>query len=333
MFLHPWNVGLKKVRVGNRNGDGGYVILDSNFGSKFILGYGVDKDLSFENEITERFNLTGFVFDHTIQEVPNVSERVTYFPEGIGTSNAPPLFTLENHVSRFVPDGESFILKMDVEGCEWDVLRTADLSRVTQLIIELHEMQNPPLDVIEKLNENFYLAHIHGNNCHNQPWVQLDRFRKMPRFLECTYVRKDLVSGATLDIGNFPVPEDVKCRQDVPELLDLNFWKNCEYPITFVAPDTEQVSVLERLVTKGDKIVSSKEEANDSERVFILETSDIVPVNIILSLSTICNQGSIQFPILKNGYAESYETRFINRVVPALLSCKEPIINLSKSLF
>ena len=329
-MFHPWNVGLEKVRIGNLDGDGGYVVLDSNFGSKYILGYGVDRDVSFENELTEKYGMKGFVFDHTIQEVPNVSSNVTYLPEGIGSSVAPPLFTLENHVSRFVPDGESFILKMDVEGCEWDVLRTADLSRVTQLIIEFHDLQAAPLEVVSKLNETFYLAHIHGNNCHNQPWVQIDRVHKMPRYLECTYVRKDLVSGATLDLDDFPVPQDIKCRPDAPE-LELDFWKPCTDPVIFVAPDANQVNILERLVTKEDRIVSRIEDA-EGPLVFVLEKNDIVPVNVIMSLDNIRKQGSVQFPVLKNGYMESYEVRFINKLVPTLLRCPEPIINLKKFL-
>jgi hypothetical protein len=330
-MFHPWNVGIDKVRVGNKNGDGGYVIVDSNFGSKFILGYGVDKDLSFENEITERFNMKGFVFDHTIQEVPNVSANVTYFPEGIGSIDAPPLFTLESHVRRLIPDGETYILKMDVEGCEWDVLRTADLSRVTQLIIELHEIQSAPADVIEKLNKSFYLAHIHGNNCHNQPWCRLDRIRIIPRYLECTYVRKDLVPNATLDFGEFPIPQDVKCRPDVPELENLSFWKSCEHPVIFVAPDAEQVAILNRIVTKEDKIVSRREDAV-GPLVFVLEHNDIVPLNIICALDRMRTQGSVQFPVSKNEYIENYQTRFFNTFGP-LLTCHEKITNLGVQFF
>jgi hypothetical protein len=324
-MFHPWNVGLEKIRVGNKQGDGGYVIIDSNFDSKIILGYGVDKDLSFENEMTERFGMKGFVFDHTINEVPNVSENVSYFPEGIGITDSAPLFTLESHVKRFVPDGESFILKMDVEGCEWDVIRTADLSRVTQLIIELHEMQDAPLDVIEKLNESFYLAHIHGNNCHNQPWSRIDRIRMIPRYLECTYIRKDLVPNATLDIGDFPIPQDVKCRPDVPELSNLNFWKSCEHPVTFVAPDDDQVSILKRIVTKEDKIVSKREDAR-GPLVFVLEKNDIVPLNIIFSLDNMRKIGSVHFPVIKNEYRENYQLRFINDT-GSILTCNEPILN------
>ena len=307
-MFRPFDVGIKKVRIGNRGGDGGYVILDSNFGSKFVLGYGVDKDLSFENELTERFSMKGFVFDHTIQEVPNVSENVVYLPEGIGSCNAPPLFTLENHVSRFVPDSESFILKMDVEGAEWDVLKTADLSRVTQLVLELHEIQDAPLEVISKLNETFYLAHIHGNNCHNQPWMYVDRLRKIPRYLECTYIRKDLVSTAVPDLSEFPIELDVKCRPDAPE-LQLDFLKPCKHPVSFVAPDDEQVSILQRLTTPEDEIVRSKDSAKHS-LVFVLEKNDIVPVNIVMSLEDMRKQGSIAFPTVKNGYTVGVQVRF-----------------------
>jgi hypothetical protein len=215
---------------------------------------------------------------------------------------------------------------MDVEGCEWDVLKTADLSRVTQLIIELHDMQDAPLEVITKLNESFYLAHIHGNNCHNHPWIYIDRVHRMPRYLECTYVRKDLVSGATLDLGNFPIPEDVKCRSDVPELTDLNFWKPCEHPITFVAPDDSQVDVLSRIITKEDSIVSKKEDARGN-LIFVLEKNDIVPIKIIFSLDTLRQGGNILFPVYINQCFLGYEVRLFNQEHSDMRKCEEPIMN------
>jgi hypothetical protein len=326
-MFHPWNVGIEKIRIGNKYGDGGYVIINSNFDSKFILGYGVDKDLSFENEFVEKFGMKAFVFDHTITDVPNISSNVQYFKEGIGTVDAPPLYTLDTHVKKFIPDGETFILKMDVEGCEWDVLKNADLSRVTQLIIEFHEMQEAPLEIISKINENFYLVHIHGNNCHNQPLWQVDRVHNMPRFIECTYVRKDLAPNAVLDYGKFPSELDVKCRDDVPE-LELNFWRAYSNQISFIAPDDDQVSILKRIITPKDEIVSKKELATH-ENIFELKTNDIVPINIIFSLENMISQGSLMFNIVTNGFLSSRELRFTTPKTGTFL-CNDPIFNFIK---
>jgi len=248
MDFRPFDVkDYAKKRYG-RDEDGGYVILDAPLGATHILGYGVDKDVSFENQLTEAWGIKAHVFDHTIDEIPPTGEAVTYIKEGIGAKDEDPLYTLETHVSRYVPEGSNFVLKMDVEGAEWDVLRSADLSRVSQLIVEFHELQEDHSDVIQKINEMFYLVHIHGNNCHNQPWTYIDRVHVMPRYLECTYVRKDLVT-AVPSTQKFPGPLDRKCRKDVPE-LNLNFWEPCERPVSFVVEEGTLERILKKVMTK-----------------------------------------------------------------------------------
>jgi hypothetical protein len=305
MNFRPFDViDIPKARYG-RGQDGGYVILDSPLGAKHILGYGVDKDLSFENELTEAWGIKAHVFDHTITEAPSTGPSVTYVAEGIGPVDAAPLFSLATHVERYVPQGSDFILKMDVEGSEWDVLRSADLSRVSQLIIELHELQDPHYDVIEKLNKMFYLVHIHGNNCHNQPWVHIDRVHAIPRYLECTYVRKDLVT-ATPSIQKFPTNLDRKCREDVPE-LGLNFWEPCERPFSFVVQNGTDTTLLEKLMTREDEIVSKIEDAK-WPRTFFLYKGDVFPFEIIMKLRD-APDGDINYVEILNGSLMNYSTR------------------------
>jgi hypothetical protein len=64
--------------------------------------------------------------------------------------------------------GKRLIMKMDVEGAEWEsLLATPDsvLSQIDQLSIEFHRVNDPKtLEVIRKLKETFYVANIHFNN-------------------------------------------------------------------------------------------------------------------------------------------------------------------------
>jgi len=293
-----------------RNEDGGYVIHNDPLGAIHLLGYGVDKDVSFENELTEAWGIKAHIFDHTIAEVPETGPNVTYIKEGIGAEDAPPLFSLENHVKRFVPDGSNFILKMDVEGAEWDVLRSADLSRVSQLIVEFHELQEGHSDVINKLNETFYLVHIHGNNCHNQPWMYIDRVHVMPRYLECTYVRKDLVT-AVPTTQKFPTPLDAKCRKDAPE-LDINFWDPCERPVSFVVEEGTDLNLLKKVMTREDEIVYKIEDAKWPLK-FKLFKDDIFPYEIIMKLAHVPDS-NIVFTEVYNGalFMQSIRVLFPN---------------------
>jgi hypothetical protein len=313
--------GVQKRRFG-RAEDGGYVILDNAFGAKHLLGYGVDKDVSFENELTKAWGIKAHIFDHTINEVPLTSSDVEYVKEGIGHADEPPIHTLATHVSRYVPEGSDFVLKMDVEGAEWDVLLNADLSRVTQLIIEFHELQEAHSDVIQKINEMFYLVHIHGNNCHNQPWMYIDRVHMMPRYLECTYVRKDLVKAAP-SVHKFPGNLDRKCRKDVPE-LDLNFWYPCEKPISFILEEGADDKLIKKVLTKEDEIVYKIEDAKWPHK-FKIFRNDIFPYEIIMKLHSAPDKNlvfteihngalvlkSLRFLVPNNEYAEIQDRIFV----------------------
>ena len=297
MDFHPFDVTSGEMRRYGRDEDGGYVIYDNPLGAKHLLGYGVDKDVSFENQLTEAWGIKATIFDHTIDEVPMTGSSVTYIKEGIGATDAPPLFSLENHVKRFVPEGSNFVLKMDVEGAEWDVLRTADLSRVSQLIVEFHEPRGEHSDVIQKINEMFYLVHIHGNNCHNQPWMYIDRVHVMPRYLECTYVRKDLVTVVP-STRKFPTPLDRKCRKDVAE-LDINFWEPCVRPVSFVIEEGTDTTLLKKVMTKEDEIVFKIEDAKWPLK-FKMYKDDVFPYEIIMKLAHVPD-GNVVFTEVHNG--------------------------------
>jgi hypothetical protein len=306
MDLRPFDVATGEMKRYGRDEDGGYVIYDNPLGATHLLGYGVDKDVSFENQLTEAWGIKATIFDHTIDEVPLTGSSVTYVKEGIGAVDAPPLFSLENHVKRFVPDGSNFVLKMDVEGAEWDVLRTADLSRVSQLIVEFHDLQENHWDVIQKLNETFHLVHLHGNNCHNQPWTYIDRVHMMPRYLECTYVRKDLVTVIP-STRKFPTPLDHKCRKDVPE-LELNFWEPCDRPVSFVLEEGTDTTLLKKIMTTDDEIVFKIEDAK-WPRKFKLFKNDIFPYEIIMKLNNVPD-GNLIFMEVHNGAYVLQSIRF-----------------------
>jgi hypothetical protein len=181
------------IRLGRPN-DGGYVMLDNSFGSSVILGYGVSDDCSFENDVTERFGIKGYIFDHTVERPPpNMnSSKITFIKEGISdTDNEENLKSLQYHIDKYAKDTDNIILKMDVEGAEWKSLKNADLSKVTQLIIEIHDMDKADWNLIKKLNDQFFLVNIHGNNYSQMTKIDGKDF---PRVIECTYVRKDLIT-------------------------------------------------------------------------------------------------------------------------------------------
>ena len=86
-------------------------------------------------------------------------------------------------------DPKRTIVKIDIEGGEWDLLRNKQdvdlLSDVPVLIMELHDTRRTEfLQLVEFLKEYFWIAHLHGNTS--------DRCTEsgMPLYLEMTFVNR-----------------------------------------------------------------------------------------------------------------------------------------------
>ena len=76
--------------------------------------------------------------------------------------------TLENQIRKNGDTSRHLIIKMDIEGGEWDSLFAAPdelLASIPQIAMEMHGFDNPKIvEVIRKLKRNFYLVNLHFNN-------------------------------------------------------------------------------------------------------------------------------------------------------------------------
>lgn len=91
-------------------------------------------------------------------------------------------------------DPQRMIVKIDIEGGEWDLLReVSDVARLADapvLIVEFHDTRRPEfLKVVSMIKAFFWIAHIHGNTS--------DRATEegMPLYLEMTFVNKRYQPG------------------------------------------------------------------------------------------------------------------------------------------
>ncbi len=75
---------------------------------------------------------------------------------------------LADQASRNGDQARRLVVKMDVEGAEWDTLASlpdADLARIDQLVIEFHQVHDPHfVAVVRRLKQHFYIANLHFNN-------------------------------------------------------------------------------------------------------------------------------------------------------------------------
>jgi hypothetical protein len=222
--------GLTKIRIG-RQGDGGYVVLKEPLeGLLLLYTYGVGDEMSFELDLLNRCpNASAVMCDPSIDELPELHPRAGFLKE---------CFSPRTVIRRSM-------MKVDVEGAEWDILpmwSIGELVKLDQLIIEFHFIHAEPpsglspyfsnfyqtqMDkinrqlftkyrmIIGRLNRAFRLFHVHVNN--SLPPVVVGGLR-VPPLVECSFVNRDLVPWATYSEETFPIRGlDFPNKPDRPE--------------------------------------------------------------------------------------------------------------------
>ncbi|WP_395630427.1 discoidin domain-containing protein [Aquidulcibacter sp.] len=192
---------LEKVRVGNPSGDGGYVLLDMFKAMTQAFSYGISDDATFEEDFADR-GMTIAMFDHRIDQLPSHHERFVFVRLGLaGSTSDDGMLAPLSHQLKHLPSSESMLLKVDIEGWEWDWLKSESvsaLSKFSQMAFELHDLQklaDPAwrenfCSCMEKLLENHVIFHVHANN-HRAP-VLIEGIKVAP-VLEVALVKKSLV--------------------------------------------------------------------------------------------------------------------------------------------
>lgn len=232
---------LQKVRIGN-NWDGGYVVALQSLGrSAALFSYGVGTDISFEKAYVDATNRTAYCYDHTISDIgieDKYKYKLFYHKEGI---SGIPTENCDNFINHYKKMGltDRVLFKADTEGAEYEFILNTDISELakitTGLVFEFHYLQDPNrqkqfFECMHKLNEHFYLCHVHGNNysqnfAYDEPIPNSEYVRQylLPEVIELTFVNKDLVREPIIDKRVYP-NEYLDRKNDLGRLeLDLSF--------------------------------------------------------------------------------------------------------------
>jgi hypothetical protein len=160
-------------RFGSTN-DGGYLMCENLIdGLEAGYSYGVGPNDEWGCDVSTRFRVPIHQYDcfDPTRPVCTTGDFV-FHDECIGSRKEhveSRLFdTLTNQISRNGDSGKRLIVKIDVEGAEWDALMaTSDavLRRIDQLPMELHgSHERRFLEVVRKLKRTFYVVNLHFNN-------------------------------------------------------------------------------------------------------------------------------------------------------------------------
>ena len=160
-------------RFGSAN-DGGYLMCE-NLIEPVDAGYsyGVGPNDDWGCEVSRRYHVPVHQYDCFDPARPSCNGGTFVFHNecvGDRTGQRESRFfdTLENQIRKNGDTGHHLIIKMDIEGAEWDSLLAAPeelLASIPQITMEMHGYNDPKiLEVIRKLKRNFYLVNLHFNN-------------------------------------------------------------------------------------------------------------------------------------------------------------------------
>ena len=257
-LIKPITTQHKLIRLGNQDGDGGYLIPNDLEGIKSCFSPGVSTRVEFDQDVVDK-GITPYLADASVNEDSfSLSGDYHFTQKHIGHKNSNPLLDklfgryprmrLDTWINSHKVEGD-LLLKMDIEKAEWEVFETLPmevLKRFRIMTMELHSLEKLlPRDkdkwidhvkyssnyinykrgdiiyrVFKKLSEIFSVVHIHPCNfCPSYVWGKYE----VPHLVEVTFLRKDRISQST-PTTTFPHPLDRIGFDESPDIILPECW-------------------------------------------------------------------------------------------------------------
>jgi hypothetical protein len=212
-------------RFGSAN-DGGYLMCE-NLIEPLDAGYsyGVGRNDDWGCELSRRYHVPVHQYDCFDPARPTCNGGTFVFHnECVGNRSGykeSRLFdTLEDQIRKNGDTGRRLIIKMDIEGAEWESLLAAPddlLASIPQIAMEMHGYDDPKIvEVLRKLKRNFYLVNLHFNN-----WSCTPKAAPLPGWAyQVHWVNKRI--GVPDPAAPFPAPTSPLNALDSPT------WHDCQ---------------------------------------------------------------------------------------------------------
>ena len=161
------------ARIGGPN-DGGYLMCENllrDLGAAYSYGIG-PKDV-WGCQVSSRFDVVTHQYDCFDPARPSCDGgRFDFHNACVGprreTKGGRTFDTVANQIAANGDTGKRLVVKMDVEGAEWESLMTTPddvLERIDQMAIELHGVYDARfIEVIRRLKRHFYVVNLNPNN-------------------------------------------------------------------------------------------------------------------------------------------------------------------------
>lgn len=239
-YLMPYEVN-ELVRLGCKQ-DGGYVVSRKSLEScNFLLSFGMAENWSFEEDFIKYNNFNKVhIYDHTvninfflirlyksikrifyfksnfrniIQKILDIKNylylkkiNIFHFKEKVSNTNSYNDSNIKKIFSR-INEHNKIMLKIDIEGDEFEILEELNnlSGLIHTLIVEFHYLDKKREKfekIINKINDNFIIVHLHGNN-------DTDYCKDgLPKTLEITFINKKNVLNVEKKLQcKFPIKD------------------------------------------------------------------------------------------------------------------------------
>jgi hypothetical protein len=217
------------ARFGEAN-DGGYLVCANLLGQVgAAYSYGISGYDGWGCEVSTRLKVPVHQYDCFNTTRPSCAGgQPVFHPECISgaartDADGRVFDSFQSQVAKNGDAGKHLIVKMDVEGAEWNsILETPDevLDQVDQFIFEFHGINRDTgryLQVMDKLKRLFVVAHLHFNN--NACVVSAAPFPAWA--YEVTYLNKRLAQVDPAGRVTLPNPADAPNTLAVPDCQTL----------------------------------------------------------------------------------------------------------------
>jgi hypothetical protein len=197
--LRSEEIDLPLTRIGSER-DGGYVVLDKDYQDSFLVSGGISNDNNFEIALASR-GAKAHQIDYSISSPPIPHSSLTFSPQRLVGEESKELhfdITLDEVVASNHHSGKSeLLLKLDIEGSEWEILETCNsLTKFSQIFLELHYLNRladpdyaeKSMKALGRLLDAFFPVFIAGNNCCGI--INLGGF-VVPRVMEITLLNRN----------------------------------------------------------------------------------------------------------------------------------------------
>jgi hypothetical protein len=162
-------------RYGSTN-DGGYLMCANlTEGVASAYSYGIDQEDNWGCDVSRQLGIVIHQYDcFTVKRPTCDGGRFVFHDECVGPRKemleGRPFDTVAAQVAANGDAGKPILMKIDIEGAEWDSLLAAPddlLDRFVQLPVELHLRgadEAKFLQLVRRLKQRFFLVNLHFNN-------------------------------------------------------------------------------------------------------------------------------------------------------------------------